>query len=551
MSTRPPAWKKRSAGLLTLLVVSLAAAGALAWEAARAAGGERATAEAVLRDYAGFAAWQYARAARQQVDGAIERVLASLCSAERRDGVTRVLARRADLANGDCGCPAPPPEVRSFFHVTATGEWLIAGDDVPAATRAVVRGETIERRMQSAAHLRVVDLATGPALLVWRDDREHREPVTHGFVSSLAIVKPALRAAEKNAPLLPPALVERAGNRAVLAIAVRDGRGRLLNEAPPWQSPYARAAPMDARFGGLTVTAALDPDAAGSLVIGGLPRSRLPFIYGLVALGALLIGLGVVQVRRALELARLHGDFVSGVSHELRTPLAQIRMFAETLALGRVRSAEESKRSIEIILQESQRLSQLVDNVLCFSRVERDMVAMHGERVRVRRLIEELVEGLRPLARARHATLRVAMDSEIPAVLDTGAVRQILVNLIDNALKYGPSGQAVTVSAVRRGVALRIAVDDEGPGVAAAEVERIWTPFWRGPDSAQGGSGIGLAIVRDLVLRHSGAVHVETAPSGGARFVVELHDLPLREASGNRRDAGSAKTAKHGTSDAA
>jgi signal transduction histidine kinase len=277
------------------------------------------------------------------------------------------------------------------------------------------------------------------------------------------------------------------------------------------------------------VTAALDPDAAGTLVIGGLPRSRLPFIYGLVVLGVVLIAVALIQVRRELELARLRGDFVSGVSHELRTPLAQIRMFAETLSLGRVRNSEESKRSIEIILQESQRLSQLVDNVLCFSRVERDMVTMHPEKVHVRRVIEGLADGLQPLARARHATLRVSIDSEIPAVVDIGVVRQILVNLIDNALKYGPSGQVVTVRAQRQGLALCISVDDEGPGVAREDAERIWMPFWRGQGSAQGGSGIGLAIVRDLVTRHGGSAHVETAPSGGARFVVELADLRVNE----------------------
>jgi signal transduction histidine kinase len=433
----------------------------------------------------------------------------------------------------ECGCPTAPPEVRSFFHVTASGEWLIAGDAVSSATREMVAAAPAGRegamQMQSATRMRVVDLEPGPALVVWRHDREHRERVTHGFVSSLAVLKPAFRAAEKNAPLLPPALLARAGDRRVLSVAVHDASGRVLNEPPAWQSPYAREAAMDPRFGGLMVTAALDPEAAGTLVIGGLPRSRLPFIYGLVALGAVLIGLGVVQVRRELELARLRGDFVSGVSHELRTPLAQIRMFAETLALGRVRSAEESKRSVEIILQESQRLSQLVDNVLCFSRVERDMVPMHGENVRVRRLIDGLVDSLQPLARARHATLRVKMDSEIAAVLDSGAVRQILVNLIDNALKYGPTGQVVTVSAVRQGLALRLSVDDEGPGVASADIDRIWTPFWRAPDSAQGGSGIGLAIVRDLVTRHGGSAHVERAPSGGARFVVELADLRVND----------------------
>jgi signal transduction histidine kinase len=283
---------------------------------------------------------------------------------------------------------------------------------------------------------------------------------------------------------------------------------------------------MDQRLGALRVTAAIDPGSAPSLVIGGLPRSRLPFIYGLIVFAAVLTGVALLQLGRELALARMRGDFVSGVSHELRTPLAQIRMFAETLALGRVRSADESRRSLEIILQESQRLSQLVDNVLSFSRVERGMVMLHRERVSLPRLLETLVDSIQPLARARRATLRLAVPDGLDAHLDDALVRQILLNLIDNALKYGPAGQTITVGATRTVDTVRLWVDDEGPGVAPADADRIWEPFWRGRHSAQGGSGIGLAIVRELAATHGGSARLESAPSGGARFVIELADLP-------------------------
>src|SRR2546427_5026946 len=124
-------------------------------------------------------------------------------------------------------------------------------------------------------------------------------------------------------------------------------------------------------MGDLHAEATLRASVADQLIIGGLPKSRLPLILGLLALTAVLIGTALVQLRRESQLARLRTDFISGVSHELRTPLAQIRMFSETLVLGRVRSDEERRRSLAIIDQESRRLTHLVENLPHFSRSER------------------------------------------------------------------------------------------------------------------------------------------------------------------------------------
>src|SRR5256885_11553687 len=113
------------------------------------------------------------------------------------------------------------------------------------------------------------------------------------------------------------------------------------------------------------------PDMAPKLVIGGMPRSNVPMLLSLLALTAGLVVAALLQLRREYELSQLRADFVSGVSHELRTPLAQIRMFSETLLLGRVRSDEERERSLGIIDQEARRLTHLVENLLHFSRSER------------------------------------------------------------------------------------------------------------------------------------------------------------------------------------
>jgi signal transduction histidine kinase len=142
-------------------------------------------------------------------------------------------------------------------------------------------------------------------------------------------------------------------------------------------------------------------------------------------------------------------------------------------------------------------------------------------------LLEDVVESFRPFAAAKRATIAldvgIVMDS--PAV-DRNVCRQIALNLLDNAIKYGPPGQTVhvRVSAVPGGVELAVA--DEGPGVPTDQRRRIWEPFWRAPASAEGGSGLGLAIVRDLARRHGGTATVSSGPDGGARFVVMLRTTP-------------------------
>jgi signal transduction histidine kinase len=255
-----------------------------------------------------------------------------------------------------------------------------------------------------------------------------------------------------------------------------------------------------------------------------LPRERLPLVIGLLTLTVGLVVVALVQLRREAELSRMRSDFVSGVSHELRTPLAQIRMFSETLLLGRVRSPTEGRRSLEIIARETQRLIQLVENVLLFSRGERSAPRLSRQAAPLAPIVADVVEGFAPLASARQVQLTTTLDETVSANVDAAALRQILLNLLDNAVKYGPAGQQVTVALALEGNHARVFVDDEGTGVGESDADRIWQPFNRLARTADatGGTGIGLAIVRQLTDLHGGRAWVERAPSGGARFVVEL-----------------------------
>jgi signal transduction histidine kinase len=253
-----------------------------------------------------------------------------------------------------------------------------------------------------------------------------------------------------------------------------------------------------------------------------------------------LAAIGLVQLRREEELARLRSDFIASVSHELRTPLAQVRMFAETLLLGRVRSDEERLRSLRIVDQEARRLTHLVENILQFSRAERRAIRLVPAPLDVAPAVHETIEAFAPVARARKVTVRAEPDELARVLADPGALRQILLNLLDNAVKYGPAGQTVTVGAAADGRVVRFQVDDEGPGVDGKDRGRIWEPFQRlerDLQSAIAGSGIGLSVVRELVALQRGRAWVEEGPGGrGARFVVEL---PAAAGVAERREANA------------
>jgi signal transduction histidine kinase len=352
--------------------------------------------------------------------------------------------------------------------------------------------------------------------------------VAYGYaVPAEQVVSRAVKLVLASQPVLPTTLTRGLSVDSILAVTVRTPSRQVVYESNAAVARrFTATDSLETRLGGLRFEVAIDPAAAGRLIIGGLPRSRLPEVLATAFVAVGLLGLLLYQFRRQEELGRLRDDFVSGVSHELRTPLAQIRLLAELLRMGKVPTEERKERSLRIIDQEARRLSFLVDSILSFTHPQRGEMA--PVRTDVATEIDEIVSGFEPLAQARGVRLTTRLERGIVADVDRGAIRQVLLNLLDNAVRYGPPGQNVTITTPASGDTWTLEVADEGPGIPAHERERIFDPYYRmkrDAGGAVGGTGIGLAVVRRLVKEHGGRVHVASANGNGAagtRFVVAL-----------------------------
>jgi signal transduction histidine kinase len=369
-----------------------------------------------------------------------------------------------------------------------------------------------------------------PLLLVFvvsRDVQLGQPLVLYGYATDPgSFLSPAFTRILNQHSLLPASLVKDLVPDSILSISVHTIEGREVYRSPGYVNQRdAVADTIESSFGRLVLGVAIRPQIASQLIVGGLPKSRVPTLVALFLLAAGLLGVALVQLRRQQQLARLRTEFVSGVSHELRTPLAQIRWFAELLHMGKLRTEDERARSASIIDQEARRLTYLVENVLSFSRGEKGTSRISPVAVDLDREIDDVVELFGPLTRSRRMSLRAFPQAGIVVNVDRDALHQILLNLLDNAVKYGPAGQTITIGSEIAGDRLRIWVEDQGPGIPHEDRQRVWEPYVRlnrPTESVTGGSGIGLAVVRELVTLHGGRTRAEGVPRGGARMVIEL-----------------------------
>ena len=507
----------------------------LAW---RAGERHRQSAERVLRDYAMVSATQFRQVLIGRVYPAVAAVFAPVGSSRAAaDGPSlpppsALRAARDASRCADCSISLAPS---SYFRLTWADTSLVADGELTARERAWLVQELFDiGRMHEARsweHASIIDtLGSSPTVVIltmrWNADDTPR--AAWGFALPMtrmvdSVVRPLLARASV-LPLPPRRAPE---NDSVLAVSVMPPGGAWSIALNPRRgdSPYRATIHGGMYFGGWQLELALDPITAPPFLIGAMPRSRTGLLATLVLVTCGLVGTIVVLAWRAWRLARAREEFVANVSHELRTPLAQILLFSETISLRRMTAPAEMQSAASVITGETRRLIELVERVLAFGRGSRGRGPSRLlQEERLAPLIEESIAAFVPIAGEGEVTLRTAVD-DLTAPVDRVGVRQVMMNLLDNAVKFGPRGQTVTIGLFLEEGDAVLRVDDEGPGIPRRDRERIWEPFRRlerDVESRVAGSGLGLAVVRDVMKDHGGRVTVDEAPGGGARITVRF-----------------------------
>jgi signal transduction histidine kinase len=311
------------------------------------------------------------------------------------------------------------------------------------------------------------------------------------------------------------------------SFALLDGNGAIFHQNGPFEvQPDFRplAAVSIASLPHWQVAAYADPAATGSsggvVLIGTLLVGT--FIVAILLGGSLLLW----QAWRHQREARQKTSFVSSVSHELKTPLTTIRMYAELLGEGTIREPDKQKRYLETIIRESQRLTRLVNNVLDFARLEQGRRSYRHEPLELSGFLQQLFERQAP--RLAEAGLQLEQSSaadDLEIRTDRDALEQILLNLLDNAIKYAATGKRLQLDLASDARWIRLRLRDFGPGIPVAHRERIFEKFHRVDASltaGQQGSGLGLSIAGQLAAGLGGGLRYLPAEGGGSCFELTL-----------------------------
>jgi len=279
---------------------------------------------------------------------------------------------------------------------------------------------------------------------------------------------------------------------------------------------------------------------AGSLdaAVAAVRRRNLWLSFGILGVLVTSVGLIVMNARRSERLAAQQMDFVATVSHELRTPLAVIRSAAQNLSAGVINDATQARRYGDLIEGEGRRLTEMVEQVLEYSGVNGNQRGVPARAVNVTALVDDVVASCEPLLQAEKFEVTVDVPADLPAILaDADAIRRVLHNLVNNALKYAADGRWIGITArtgtSRSGKEVQIAVTDRGRGIAPQDLAHIFEPFYRGQNAVERqihGSGLGLSLVRRIAEAHRGRVTVTSQHGVGSTFTLHLPVAPAEAA---------------------
>ncbi|GGD58693.1 sensor histidine kinase [Paenibacillus nasutitermitis] len=266
-----------------------------------------------------------------------------------------------------------------------------------------------------------------------------------------------------------------------------------------------------------------------SAEIGMLQRLEYILLFGGIAGLVIAVAAGYYLANRALIPIRLSLDkqqqFVSDASHELRTPLSVIQAHTELLLRHPEHTIEQDSKHISTVLQEARRMSKLVSGLLTLARSDSNQLELEIKSVQLDQIVQESVRKMQMLAELKDIIVQTEIDSSIPMNADEERLHQLLVTLLDNAIKYTPEGGLVRVVCRKLAHSVLLEVEDTGIGIAPDNLQHIFDRFYRGDKARtrqEGGSGLGLAIAKWIVEQHQGKIRVESKLSIGTRIFITL-----------------------------
>jgi signal transduction histidine kinase len=263
-------------------------------------------------------------------------------------------------------------------------------------------------------------------------------------------------------------------------------------------------------------------------LINDIVRSR-SWIYGIASmllLVAMVLGVALIlrDISREKHLARLRADFISNVTHELKTPLTSIRMYAESLIMGRVKSEEKRKEYLEVVVHESDRLKGMINNILEFSKMEKGSPEYHFVTTDLAIIIKEALTEMNHWFSQEGFEITSELEENVSSDVDPEKMKQALNNLFSNAIKYSTDIKQLTIRLFREDDRIIIEVEDHGIGIPDDKLSKIFEPFYRiGQEEGASGTGLGLTVVKEIVEAHCGTITVTSKAGEWSKFVITLN----------------------------
>jgi len=272
--------------------------------------------------------------------------------------------------------------------------------------------------------------------------------------------------------------------------------------------------------------------AADDLTVAAAVRGSTRTLWlVLAAAGTAMMGLlfTLRALKASAELADMQSEFISSATHELKTPLAVFQLVAETLAKGRYQSAETIRTYADLLSEQSQLLERLIDNVLTYASLSNVARRYTFQSLSLAALVESALERFDARLAVTGIEVKVELPPDLPTVRgDRQALFQVFENVIDNAIKYAPGSNALTIKAYAQDRHIHVEITDEGEGIPAEEREKVFRKFYRRPGSTVAGSGLGLAIARRVVHDHGGRIEIRAADPRGTTVDVALPSETVR-----------------------